>query len=109
MKPNSQNPHEAANTERAGRPESPQSKETFPHRTERPGEAGLANEKRPGLGSRGPAEEGAPQRMKPVQHDNEPLGRHAPQTPREPREQKADSAATALEHDTGASGKMGLK
>ena len=94
--------------ERRGKPESAESQETFPHRTERPGEAGLANERRPGLGSRGAAEEGArPKKSAP--EDREPLGRNAPLTPREPREQKPDSVAAAPERDTGASGQMGLK
>jgi hypothetical protein len=108
MNPNSQNRSGTPTTERKGKPESPQSKETFEHRTERPGEAGLANERRPGLGSRGRGEQ-KPAPTKFVAQDSEPLGRNAPLPPRQPREQKPDARAAEQERDTGASGQMGLK
>ena len=38
-------------------PELPGSRETFPERTKKPGEAGLANEARPGLGTRAEEDE----------------------------------------------------
>src|SRR3954468_14021152 len=79
---------------RPGRPESPQSNATFPKRSEKPGEAGLANEARPGLGTR--QDEGAKQDdgLQPLKRgaanaqpqDREPLGRNAPLPKREPRE-----------------------
>src|SRR5688572_21137583 len=42
----------AAPGSKRGKPESPESRETFPHRTDKPGQVGLANEARPGLGTR---------------------------------------------------------
>jgi hypothetical protein len=90
----------------SGAPESPQSKETFPKRTERPGDAGLANEVRPGLGTRGAAT-AAPQNKSAPHEDHEPLGRNAPLPPREPREQKPNSLAREQERDTGVSGHSG--
>jgi hypothetical protein len=93
---------------RPGKPESPASNETFPRRTERPGEAGLANQTRPGLGEREGSDDGLkPLRAtkgKPTPHDKEPLGRDAPLPPRAPREQKPDSVAHEQERDTGMSG-----
>jgi hypothetical protein len=99
---------------RPGRPESPQSNATFPKRSEKPGEAGLANEARPGLGTR--QDEGAnqddglqPLKRGPAQpspQDHEPLGRNAPLPKREPREQKNDPAREA-ERDTGVTGHTG--
>lgn len=87
-----------------GRPESPQSNETFPKRTAKPGDTGLANEARPGLGSRDDGMKPLPKGgSKPSPHDQEPLGRNAPLAEREPREQKSDPARDA-ERDTGVSG-----
>lgn len=109
MKPHSQSESPANPDLRKGRPESQESKETFPQRTAPPGEAGLANEARPGLGSRGPSEPGAPASGKPVPQDAEPQGRNAPLPPRQPREQKSHSIAAEEERDTSASGQTGLK
>jgi hypothetical protein len=94
---------------RPGKPESPASNETFPHRTECPSEAGLANQARPGLGPReGCNDDGVKPLLgrgaKPAPHDHDPLGRDAPLPPREPREQKPDSPAHEEERDTGMSG-----
>jgi hypothetical protein len=91
--------------DRGGRPESPQSNETFPHRRERPGESGLANEVRPGLGTRGdknlnPAKSAAGK----TAMDHDPLGRNAPIPKREPRDQKPDTPAHQAERDTGVTG-----
>jgi hypothetical protein len=108
MRSNSQNTARARDRAHEGRSESPQSNATFPRRTERPGAAGLANERRPGLGSRGPAKRGQA-KAKAVRQDAEPLGRNAPLRQREPREQKPDSRAAEQERDTSASGQMGLK
>lgn len=85
---------------RASRP----SRETFPRRTGRPGETGLANESRPGLGSPGktpPAIKAKPS----APHDHDPLGRDKPIVRPAPSEQKADTMARELEHDTGVSGR----
>ena len=92
-----------------GAPESPASNETFSHRTERPGDAGLANAARPGLGTRAGERAGTGHRQdeKPVRQDHEPLGRNAPLPPRQPREQKPDSPAHERERDTGVSGHTG--
>lgn len=90
---------------RKGRPESPQSKKTFSRRTARPGEVGLANETRPGLGTRGRKMKSPPKKT--VGQDADPLGRNAPLIPREPREQKAGSLGAELERATVASGQMG--
>lgn len=88
--------------------ESKASKETFPKRTRRPGPAaGLANETRPGLGTRGEGTKAPPPQTRPTPHDHEPLGRDAPDIPREPREQPSDSVAHELERDTGVSGHSG--
>ena len=88
--------------------ESPPSRETFPKRTRRPGEVGLANELRPGLGTRRKA---APSKTSGVKRktktDREPLGRVAPLPPSKPREEPADTFAHELEHDTGVSGHLG--
>jgi hypothetical protein len=98
------------------KPESRQSNETFPHRTERPGEAGLANEVRPGLGSRKEETKGrkVEETKKPTEpkkgkgpagaHDHEPRGRNAPLPPREPREQRPGTMEREEERDTGVSG-----
>jgi hypothetical protein len=113
-----------------GAPESAGSKKTFPLRTKKPGEVGLANEARPGLGTRGkktshpagrsseaskPAAKAkakrAAKKTKTPAHDAEPLGRVAPLPPSRPqpapREQPPDSLAHEQERDTGVSGHMG--
>jgi hypothetical protein len=87
------------------KPESQGSKNTFPKRTKRPGEAGLANEARPGLGSRGRLDQTAgDKKSSNTPHDTEPQGRNAVLPPRQPREQPSDSLAHELERDTGVSG-----
>ncbi len=100
------NPNQS--TPRPGAPESPASNESFPHRTEPPGEAGLANEARPGLGTRENRDDGTKplraDKTPPAPHDHEPLGRDAPLTPKAPREQPPDSPAHETERDTGMSG-----
>jgi hypothetical protein len=95
--------------------ESAASRETFPKRRKKPGEVGLANEVRPGLGTRaktGPSKDtkaGSKTRSSgSVRYDKEPLGRVAPLPPlkprRAPREQASDSFAHEMERDTGVSG-----
>jgi hypothetical protein len=99
--------------DRAGAPESPASNDTFSHRTKKPGEAGLANEARPGLGTRGrkPAapppdrksREGgsvADRQRSSREPNDQPL-------PREPKEQQPDSFAQQEERDTRVSGHAG--
>jgi hypothetical protein len=100
---------------KGGAPESAESRATFPKRTARPERsAGLANEARPGLGSR--ADEAAPGADAPGPDDApEANSKSKPRaTPRgyekprpEPREQAPDSMAHELERQTGASGQMG--
>lgn len=101
-----------------GQPESPQSKETFPQRERKPGEAGLANEARPGLGSRADkadpaASEGPKGRgRRRVKTDDTgkpkatPYGYEEPRP--EPREQAPDTMAHDQERSTGTSGHMGI-
>ena len=99
-----------------GKPESAESQETFAQREIRPGDAGLANEVRPGLGTRAEDEEtrndpgaasggkakrdkfaGAPKATR--------YGYHEPRP--EPREQAPDSMAHELERSTSVSGQTG--
>lgn len=100
---------------KGGAPETAASQKTFPERTERPEHgAGLANEARPGLGTR--ADEAAPSADAPGP-DNFPdakssakprATRYGYEKPRpSPREQAPDSMAHEIERQTGASGQMG--
>jgi hypothetical protein len=89
--------------------ESKPSRETSPKRTQKPGEVGLANEVRPGLGTRTKTKSSnAPVVQRKTKTDREPLGRVAPLPPSKrrssPREQPSDAFARELEHDTGVSG-----
>lgn len=99
-----------------GQPESPESRETFAKREQRPGEAGLANEARPGLGTR--AEEERIRNDPGVVPKSTRAPRHDPSKPKatrygydeprpEPREQLPDSLAHEEERSTGVSGHMG--
>lgn len=98
-----------------GQPESPESRETFVKREQRPGEVGLANEVRPGLGTRSQAETvrnnpaAAPKPARPVVDPNQPKAtRYGYDEPRpEPREQPADSPEHEAERSTGVSGHSG--
>lgn len=102
---------------RSSAPESPASNETFPRRTDPPGKAGLANEARPGLGTRSdepfPGEPG----VKPVEgaEPKETQGNLAKRQrsgrepndkpiPRDPQEQQPDTWAHEAERSTGVSG-----
>jgi hypothetical protein len=93
-----------------GASESPESIETFPERTKRPGEVGLANESRPGLGTRSRDERKAAQ---PPFHAKNNVGEaesgiQPPPTRRpEPEEQDPNSRQHELERDTGVSGHSG--
>jgi hypothetical protein len=102
---------------RAGAPESGQTKETFPRRKAPPGEVGLANETRPGLGTRfnepfpgephgGQPPPGAePQEGDTVaQHQHSSIEPNDKPLPREPQEQAPDSWAHEAERSTGVSG-----
>jgi hypothetical protein len=101
---------------RAGVPESPQSNETFPRRTDPPAKAGLANENRPGSGTRS-------DEPSPSESQNERANEHRPRAvgdvakrqrsgrepndkpaPRDPQEQSPDSWAQETERSTGVSG-----
>jgi hypothetical protein len=122
-----QNPNgeiERARLERAAghaSPESAGSQETFPERTKKPGQVGLANEARPGLGTRGdepPQDDGsAPLRRKgkkqtasSVRFEGEPKAtRYGYSEPLPaPREQEPDTMAHEQERQTGASGHLGM-
>lgn len=106
----------AAQSRGAAAPARKPSRESFPPRTRKPGEVGLANEARPGLGTRGqpPAAGKSPPRApgasgtNRIRSDREPLGRDAPLPPAKPRpkrrEQAPDSLAHELERATGVSG-----
>jgi hypothetical protein len=76
---------------------------------ERPGEAGLANEMRPGLGTRGTPPASKRRRRGASAHDSEPLGRNAPLPPAKgaDAEPPIDPMAQEFEHDTGVSGHSG--
>ena len=91
-----------------GKPESPGSRETFPERTRKPDDVGLANEARPGLGSRSenqnePRPASAPPEAKfPGKPKATP---HAYEEPRPaPRDQPPDTRAHEEERSTGVSG-----
>lgn len=99
-----------------GQPESEESRETFPKRERRPGEVGLANEARPGLGTRSEEEQVrnnpavVPKRAKSAPVDPNapkatPYGYEEPRP--EPREQPSDSPEHEAERSTGVSGHMG--
>ena len=111
-KPQSERPPGSAVPDR-GVAESPGSQATFPQRTQKPGEAGLANESRPGLGSRAddaapPAASRSPAARKPKDGKPEatPYGYEEPLP--EPREQPSDSMAHEQERSTGVSGHSGM-
>jgi hypothetical protein len=96
-----------------GAPESRRSRSTTKQRTKKPGNVGLANEARPGLGTR--ADDGrkraspdAP--MKEATSRSKPEAtRHGYEEPRpEPREQEPDSRAHEEERSTGESGHSGM-
>ena len=97
---------------RTNAPESPQSNETFPERTKKPGAAGLANEARPGLGTR--AKDPDPAAV-PVKAPKEAKSKSKPRAskrgyekPRpEPREQPPNTMAHEQERSTGMSGQSG--
>ena len=92
--------------QRPGAHESRESIETFPLRTKRPGEVGLANEARPGRGTRADRE-GQAQIVEIDVADVEGLPNLIPlppETRHEPAEQDSDSLAQELQRDTGVSG-----
>jgi hypothetical protein len=99
-------------TNSGGQPESAASRNTFPKRTAKPGDTGLANEARPGLGSRAddadPAEApdvSAPRKKDRSKPEATPRGYEEPRP--EPREQSPDSLAHEQERSTGVSGHSG--
>ena len=94
-----------------GAPETEESRQTFPKRQEKPGAVGLANEARPGLGTR--ADDADPSsnedKSNPpseAKSDSQPKATpHGYEEPRpEPREQPSDSLAHEQERSTGVSG-----
>jgi hypothetical protein len=83
---------------------------TFPERTKRPGHVGLANEARPGLGTRAHGDDTPAGFVEIDVADVEGLQSvppRAPETKHEPVEQDADSMAQELQRDTGVSGHSG--
>jgi hypothetical protein len=95
-----------------GAPETSASKETFPERTKKPGAAGLANEARPGLGSRADDPEASAATQQKPKKGKGGIGptdsRHLHVEPRpEPREQPSNSMAHELERSSGVSGQSG--
>lgn len=94
-----------------GAPETPESRETFPERVKKPRQVGLANEARPGLGTRADADETDPSRDPQPEATDEGAPRATPhgyEEPRpEPREQPSDSLQHEQERSTGVSGHMG--
>ena len=97
---------------RDGAQESPASRETFPERTKKPGAVGLANEARPGLGTR--ADEADPaaapdKTPKEAKSKSKPratkLGYEEPRPA--PRDQPPDTMAHEQERSTGMSGQSG--
>jgi hypothetical protein len=105
---------------RMGAPESPASNETFLRRVDPPGKAGLANETRPGIGTR--ADEPFPGEPGPEKSDRGTEGttlgnvakrQHSGREPndkalpREAQEQRPDSWAQEAERSTGVSGHSG--
>jgi hypothetical protein len=114
MKKNSSSskPSAAPETKR-GASESRQSIETFPQRTKRPGEAGLANEARPGLGTRADmADPKVAGKVDPKAKISAGDAREGePPSPPErrpaPSEQDSNSFAQQEERDTGVSGHSG--
>ena len=98
---------------KGGAPESRESRETFPERTRKPGSVGLANEARPGLGTR--SDDPDPQSV-PAEPPKEARSKSKPKAtkrgyeePRpEPREQAPDTMAHEQERSTGVSGHTGM-
>src|SRR5687768_9432062 len=84
-----------------GAPESKESRQTFPKRQQKPGEVGLANEARPGLGTRGDEADPSKAEGKPgspadsaADSGRPQATKHGYEEPRPaPREQPPDSLA----------------
>lgn len=98
---------------KGGAPESRGSRATFPKRTKKPGKAGLANEVRPGLGTRADYADPSPIPNRPpkeAKSKSKPEATpHGYEEPRpEPREQPSDSLAHEEERSTGVSGHSGI-
>jgi hypothetical protein len=101
-----------ARSKKAGLPESTASRSTFSKRTKKPRGVGLANEARPGLGTRSddPNPDAIPKTSpKEAKSDSKPQATpHGYEEPRpEPREQAPDSMAHEQERSSGVSGHSG--
>jgi hypothetical protein len=97
---------------KGGAPETEASRSTFPKRTQKPGDEGLANEPRPGLGTRADEVDPAsipPEPPKDAKSESKPQATpHGYEEPRPaPREQAPDSMAHEQERSTGVSGHSG--
>lgn len=81
-------------------------KNESPHSKRASSDTGLANEVRPGLGTRKYVGLSRLKfrKSKGARHDREPLGRDAPLPPRAPREESPDVFAQEEERDTSVSG-----
>lgn len=73
-------------------------------RTQRPGEAGLANENRPGLGTRTAHTDQPLSREKPVDVQRKASDQGQTTKRPDPREQRSDSLAQEQQRSTGMSG-----
>lgn len=85
--------------------------DAFEKRSRPPGEAGLANEARPGLGTRADEKSETPAAPKRTESEGEPRAVEAarmyhPPRP-DPQEQNPDSMAQEYQRSTGVSGHMG--
>lgn len=101
---------------RSGASESPASNKTFKRRTKPPGQAGLANETRPGLGTRGnepfpgkpegddASQDGKLAKGNVAKHQRSGREPNDKPLPRVPQEQRPDTWAHEAERSTGVSG-----
>ncbi len=117
--PNRENTPEDSEKKRPGRPESRPSRETFPRRTDPPGTVGLANETRPGLGTRRdepfPGESEKPVEKRTEKEETPTVAQRQRSSrepndkplPRDPQEQRPDTWAHEAERSTGVSGHLG--
>ena len=95
-----------------GAPETRESRETFPKRTEQPRQVGLANEARPGLGTRGDDADATKRAATPLPEAKSRSKPHATEhgyevPPPAPREQSPDTMEHEEERSTGVSGHSG--
>jgi hypothetical protein len=95
-----------------GAKEAPESIQTFPLRTKRPGNVGLANEMRPGLGTRGDSNPDVSSDPDLARAEDDEGGSartvpHPPEKRGEPSEQDPNSLEQEQQRSTGVSGHAG--